>query len=360
MLELYKKLMDEKVKKDAEMAKNSHIEEKKEEEVKKEEKKINPEDEISEGDEDEDKDELLLLLSGKDTKLTLEQIRKKLKNPKRLAKLLNRLAKDENLKNMFLQRTDNDIEALQACELVMGNFFSPGRFEDFDKANLAISRFTPIVDIPKEVQNETENEELNNSLTKTIDSKPKQLLSDEEKRKNSEDIGKIIARHIGFKFADAENEMKKIIDRASQNYEELVNNPEIKQMVPNDKVKALKYHLMILEQIINGRQTAVQELSQQISHKPLHVKNNSMPEINIAGPRTPSQTSTMLPEIKQQKRMNDTCLSDKKRYKVNIELIKKRGKMSQLEKMERRYHFITEKCPATNAGFSCFTPRPIC
>ncbi len=341
----YKKLLEEREKEDEEKRRISELQSQlKTEEEAVPEKKVD--ESVDDSDDEQYDDQIILLLSGGSTNLTAEQVKKKLASSKRLARIIARLRKDENIKNILLQRTQADIDGLMACQGVLGNFFSPERFPDFSKGNLALSRFTPAVEIDKDLFDLPAGKD-DPGIAEDDKTRTGEAGKDKQGPTGAGSCGRIVPRNIEFMFASAERQLNAIFAKASANYDELVNNPAMKDMVPQEKVETLRYHLRAMEQIIASRKRELEELKRT----PKHVRVLSL------GATPERKEDFSLPEIKAN-RPSQTELGSNKKYKVNIEMISRRTKMSQLEIMERRYQLLSDRDPHKSARTYNVSPRP--
>eukprot|EP01022_Parablepharisma_sp_SALTPOND_P018652 TRINITY_DN307_c0_g1_i1.p3 TRINITY_DN307_c0_g1~~TRINITY_DN307_c0_g1_i1.p3 ORF type:complete len:1074 (+),score=171.78 TRINITY_DN307_c0_g1_i1:6030-9251(+) len=248
-----------------------------------------------------------------------EQVQKKLRNPKRMAVIISSLKQNEELKNIVMQRTLDDLNSMQGCNSILGTFFNEREFPMFYKSKLGASKFTPNVELTQGFAKEM-GERLRWDKSEAINLGSTDLDKMESQKDELKET--IVAHDLYGKIAKNNKLMNMLMRQSTKEYEELLKEVESQPLPLDEKLGLLKSHAALAARIIRARQ------------KELNKVNGGL-EI-IASPRYMTETGQT--KVKKVVRVKKNV---QRKYKVNVGIIQKRNQMSKFEMLERRYNALS-------------------
>jgi len=276
---------------------------------------------------------------------SVDKMLKHLKNPRRMGMMLDKLHKNEEIKNIVLQLQQTDIDKLEAVQNTLQDFFNEKEFPEFYRSKLKDSKFTPFIDFTgvnekaKVSHDNFENtykaeptwEELKESYNKA-------KLQEIAERKALENVQGVIRAHgLEHKLKVFDDKVSEILDSVSEALVDGTGN----KMDLTRKFEVLKDQLWAVEHIMKLR-------TQQLSHlKEAHdnllkkkIPTVSLKKLELKEDMMKDKKYALTTDARYEIQGGKTTLR-KKKYKVNMTLLQKREGMSQLEIMERRYKVIS-------------------
>eukprot|EP01022_Parablepharisma_sp_SALTPOND_P030819 TRINITY_DN775_c0_g1_i1.p2 TRINITY_DN775_c0_g1~~TRINITY_DN775_c0_g1_i1.p2 ORF type:complete len:1425 (-),score=235.92 TRINITY_DN775_c0_g1_i1:18735-23009(-) len=273
-----------------------------------------------------------------------ERIKRRLTDPKKFTLIAHTIGKDEDLQNIVMQRSEADLEALANCEELLGKFFVLPKVQDMLKEGHKQPKFTPFVEITEEVE-----EEEPTTLCRSPQGRASQKGElawtglDTAELKIATNKAKILAQNIKM--------LGKLIGKVKSNYEDLLdeeNNQvdEEDSVMAKERFKKAGKTLVIIEKMMQERQKHFEQL-----HR-MHLKEaNPSNEAEFSrglirsafnsnrGSETGLRGKELVEDLQfpaiSRKQSGKVC----RKYKVNLDVLKKREEMSQLEILERRSHY---------------------
>jgi len=338
MMEDYVKLLQDAEKREAERKQKADIEKKKREEEEAKLKQKQAEEPPVEEENEEEKEENLkiqstigedweILKDMKDPEKIAELLKKRLDDTKRLTAIVERLGKNEGFKNVLLQRNDADYDKMRKCKDSLQMFFNkqnlPGFFKtQFDEEATAVRKL---------------NIENNPELQENQD-------SDHEENKNSVKNKKlIISSELIEDAKNGEKPLSEVLDKLYGNNINYHMDANGNPLSPRELLELFNTHLLVTEEVLGARQKDLEKLHSSLV-SPLNEKREVLSEQK---PRTTESSISIINNMSIKPLTECKIRSKKKRFKVDLDILKLRNKMNKVEIMERRYKMLESlKSPA--------------
>ena len=268
-------------------------------------------------------------------------------NPRRMAIMLGKLQKNEEIKNIILQRTNEDLNRLQAVDNVLGQFFTEKAFPEFHHSKLgADSKFTPLIDL---AQTGLDNkfglgygkEQLLEPMVWEELERKRQMIKVREgvERMARESMQGVICadNEIAQKLKQFDSKMADLVAEIDQHIGEALIDTEGKPLDLDKKFLVLQGQLTALDYMLGERNRQLVRLNAEhtIAGKKAEITNKEIDKQEVKA----VEVKVKVPPKTVKIRVEETGDSRKK-FKVNIALLEKREQMSELEIMERRYKVI--------------------
>ncbi len=278
-------------------------------------------------------DEENALAAFMDPTKSADRMLRRLNDPKRMALILDSLQNNEELKNIFLQRSSEDINSLQGCNLALKGFFGERQFPDFYRSKLGNSKFTPIVDLTKDLNEATER---GWHKTETIsDTASPKHASDKAGMDTDSLKDQIVVNDVYSKLIRRGTMLSMLINKNSREYEEMLKDLKERPLNPEERLALLKLHILAAAKMLKYRQ---RELEQ--------IKSEYFASETVPGAAAPKSADSLAPTRLTSGTMSTAGTADgkrKRKYRVNMGMLGQRAGMGNLELMERRYKLITGK-----------------
>ena len=234
--------------------------------------------------------------------------------------ILERVKRNEDLKNIILQRSDVEIEKLPHCSSALSNFTND-ICSNFGKSTLLSSNFSPCLDLNLSLVGSNGILYSKQNQVNPLDAI--RLAINREKSASTKSHPTIFACDI---IGKTEKEKKKILELMQNGYD--FNDSLLKmeeggiRLGLKERILLIKAHLHNLKGLQRSRKKILASLSQK-DISPLF-NNKDQQSDNFNGSSSNSQT-----------------LSKKIKYLVNMGLINKRKDISKQEILERRYQMMS-------------------
>ena len=227
------------------------------------------------------KDVISYIVVGKDPNATSEEMEDLLNDPKELGKIMKFIKENTYMKDMLMQNIRYNENELGSCNIILNDFLE--NYSNLNNHEAVFSKFGPLFNSDQIIEDADNGKKEEMKSYNPIND----FITDADIRKHT--LGKIAAHDIGYKY-NKEFYMRKTLDSGSHKVFDFKERRSI-----NEKMK-----LKNLEEIYK-------------------LNNIIQKRLSIAKPNT-----NLIP-IKQ-----------KKCYRVNMDLLKKRETMSQLEILDRK------------------------
>ncbi len=275
---------------------------------------------------DEDWEETFSAMS--DPQRAIELIQRRIDNPKKLAILMERFGKNDEMKNLLMQRSDAELGRLKACDSALWGFFTEASFPDFYRSRLGGSKFTPNVMLAPPVEGEP-------AASSAVAAKKPYAAGKDQKRAAAARPGTVVLGHnrisadFLYSLKAGNKSLAKALEEASGNYVNYTNDVDGKELDAKTRLELFNSHLLIADQVLASRREKLQQLYSQLSQ----------------GVGTPISDAERKAEDELKSCIvNQTACGERrvgrKKYKVNMDMLRHRGKMNAVEIMDRRYQCL--------------------
>lgn len=252
---------------------------------------------------------------------TFQTIQERLKDPLKTKFMLNKLQRNEDLKNLLLQRSNNEYTQMKNCETALDQFLSPNKFPGFFSTRLGTAAFSPDVLINSE-DTHISTAQPKNRLSLTNFSR----LDRNRKNENLNTLKSLESRGIFELFQKYKYENLSMAQIYAKFFEEL----DSKNFEPNEIFLFLQSQLQLADKVNKERQKELKELYN--THTDFLQKWREM--LKRANKKAQESEVNKLQHNSQE---------TKKKYKVNVNLLKKKDFNKKLEMMRKKQLEIASK-----------------
>ena len=280
-----------------------------------------------------------------------DKIKRQLFDQKMIAMLTQKLGKNDDIKNIILQRTEAEFAAFQKCDNLLTNFFTSEKFPAFMHPNLAQAKFTPYVDFHAKDEEESEPSQAkgaNSPGTRKSQPDPSVGLQFVEGTGTGSETERIFARNIEDVYSKKDSQFAALCAQSDMKFEDMIKQLDGQPLLPGQMFGWLRSKLSVFDKLMAERRQQLAQLgpSQKESRGEVHMKGESRSSISENAKKP--MISGLRSSVKNVGRRQSDMSVPTKRYRVNFDILNRRGQMDQIEIMERRYHLLSDRDVVNN------------
>ncbi len=279
------------------------------------------------------------------------RFKRRLADPKRFTVIAQSIEKDEDLKNIVMQRSDRDLAAMKACDGLLTGFFEND--EEMRRANLLLSKFTPAIDLTSRFDVKTDD-----SFSEEEQSASPRVLTRPDREKPAVGAAEGVIQAQNVKRIAGREKPDVLSAHADELFEDMLidaGTSVSEHVEAKERFRMIAQKLAVIEKISYERQKFFENM-----HRMMEPRWNIGDCASEPQNCDPSARSGLEPPSVNSSRKQSGGEEPQKKYRVNLEMLHRRGQMTQLEILDRRSHYwsnkegpCTERARTTSRQFFC-------